>query len=86
MRTSMRISAAVLGLTFLGCEGDYQGQPGQRTVEIKKTPDLNPRTDHDVDVKTPDIDVDVTRRPGQLPEVDVDVFKTPDKDTKANQP
>lgn len=86
MRALLVFSAAVLGLSCLGCEGDYQGKPGQRAVEIKQTPDLDPRTDHDIDVNTPDVDVDVHRKPGQLPDVDVDVLKTPDKDTKANQP
>jgi hypothetical protein len=86
MRVFLHAIPAVGCLMFCGCEGDYQGQPGQRSVEIKQTPDLDPRTDHDVDVRTPDVDIDVKRKPGELPDVDVDVFKTPDKDTKANQP
>ena len=77
---------ACLGLFLGGCEGDYQGQPGQSAVEIKQQPDLDPRTDHDIDVKTPDVDVDIKTRPGGIPDVKVDAFKTPDKDTDANQP
>jgi hypothetical protein len=76
---------AGLGL-FCGCEGDYQGAPGQKPIEVKDTPDVDPRTDHDIDVNTPDVDVDINRRPGELPDVKVDVFKTPDPDTNANQP
>jgi hypothetical protein len=86
MRVASLIAAACLGLLLCGCEGDYQGQPGQKPVEIKQTPDLDPRTDHDIDVNTPDVDIDVKREPGKLPDVDVNILKTPDKDTKANQP
>ncbi|MGE0756260.1 MAG: hypothetical protein AB7O38_04540 [Pirellulaceae bacterium] len=78
------LMAVAVGLC--GCEGDYQGQPGQPPVEVHGTPDLNPATDHDVDVHPPDIDVDAKPRPGGLPDVQVDAFKTPDPDTKANQP
>jgi hypothetical protein len=73
-------------LAACGCDGDYDAKPGEPGIEVKGTPDLDPKTDHDVDVKPPDIDVDVNRQPGKLPDVDVDAFKKPDKDTKANQP
>ena len=86
MRFFLLGSLTAICFALCGCDGDYQGQPGQKTVEVKGTPDLDPRTDHDVDVKTPDVDVDVHRRPGELPKVEVDVGKTPDPDTKANQP
>jgi hypothetical protein len=36
-------------------------------------------------VKTGDVDVDVHRRPGKLPDVDVDLTKPPDRDTRANE-
>ena len=80
---TMAFVSACLGMC--GCEGDYAGQPGDPGVEVKGTPDLDPRTDHDVDVKPLDVDVDVNKRPGQAPDVDVDVLKTPDKDTDADE-
>ena len=83
MRILTFVAMACLGLALSGCEGDYQGQPGQKTIEVKQKPDLNPRTDHDIQVNTPDVDVDIKKGPGG---VEVDVLKTPDKDTKANQP
>lgn len=86
MRVFLPAALMAACLTLGGCDGDYDGRPGQPAVEVKGTPDLDPRTDHDVDVKPPDVDVDVHRRPGELPKVEVDAFKTPDKDTKANQP
>lgn len=85
MRTILFTTLFAVSL-IAGCDGDYAGQPGQKTIEVKDTPDLDPRTDHDVDVKPPDVDVDVHRKPGELPDVDVDALKTPDTDTKANQP
>ena len=85
MRTSIFLGMASLGLFLAGCDGDYQGQPGQKTIDVKQKPDLDPRTDHDIDVNPPDVDVDVQKRPGDLPEVKVDAFKTPDKNTKADQ-
>jgi hypothetical protein len=86
MRVFMTATLMMACLALCGCEGDYEGKPGEPAVEIKGTPDLDPRTDHDIDVKPPDIDVDVQSRPGQLPKVEVDALKTPDTDTKANQP
>lgn len=70
-----------------GCEGDVNRpqDKGGLDVKMQGTPDLDPRTDHDVDVKTGDIDVDVNRKPGQLPDVDVDATKPPDADTRANE-
>lgn len=83
----MRILATMLclmGLFSFGCaEKDKPGEtPG---VEVKKTPDLNPKTDDDVDVTLPDVDVDVKGTPGALPDVDVDVTRPRDADTKANE-
>ncbi len=86
MRASLLVLTACFGLVLCGCEGDYQGKPGDPTIDVKQTPDLDPRTDHDVDINPPDVDVDVQQRPGELPDVDVDVFKTPDPDTEANEP
>ncbi len=63
MRVASVLAAACFGLLLCGCEGDYQGQPAQKTVEIKQTPDLNPRTDHDIQVNTPDVDVDIKKSP-----------------------
>jgi hypothetical protein len=59
-----------------------RGGPG---IEVKEAPDLKPGTDHDVDVKPGDVDVDVYRQPGKLPDVDVDVTQPPDADTRANE-
>jgi hypothetical protein len=51
---------AVVTFVASGCTGDVQDTPNSKKievevpkVEIKKTPDLDPRTDDDVDVKTP---------------------------------
>ena len=85
MRIFSFCALATFSLLACGCEGDYQGQPNQKAVEIKQSPDLDPRTDHDIDIKTPDVDVDVNRGPGRT-SVEVDAFKTPDVDTKADQP
>lgn len=83
----MKILVALVGLTALaltGCaEGDKPGAtPG---VTVNETPDLNPKTDDDVDVTLPDVDVDATNRPGKAPDVDVDVVQPRDADTKANE-
>jgi hypothetical protein len=84
---SLGFLLAVITAGATGCEGDVDRptDPGGPQVEVKGTPDLNPRTDHDVDVKPGDVDVDVHRRPGQLPDVDVDVAHPPDADTRANE-
>ena len=82
------LAGLLLGLICLsGCEGDVNRpqDKGGIDVDVKKTPDLDPRTDDDVDVKTGDVDVDVHRKPGQLPDVDVDVTQPPDADTRANE-
>ena len=86
-RHSMAFLLAVLASSSLGCEGDVNRplDKGGVDVKVKDTPDLDPRTDHDVDVKTGDVDVDVHRKPGQLPDIDVDVNKPPDADTRANE-
>ena len=70
-----------------GCEGDVNRpqDAGGVHVDLKDTPDLDPATDHDVDVKTGDVDVDVHRKPGELPDVDVDITEPPDVDTRANE-
>ena len=70
---------------LVGCDGDYQGGASDPGVDVKGTPDMDPRTDHDIDVKTPDVDVEVKRQPGRLPDVDVDVLQKPDPDKKANE-
>lgn len=78
---------AVITAGTAGCEGDVD-RPADRVgprIEVKGQPDLDPRTDHDIDVKPGDIDVEVHRRPGQLPDVDVDVAQPPDADTRANE-
>ena len=76
-----------LAVSFGGCEGDVNRpqDKGGVDIEVNKTPDLDPRTDDDVDIKTGDVDVDVHRKPGQLPDVDVDVNQPPDTDTRANE-
>lgn len=73
-----------LAMFLTGCaESSKPGaDPG---VTVNETPDLDPRTDHDVDVTLPDVDVDVNDRPGNVPDVDVDVAQPRDPDTKANQ-
>jgi hypothetical protein len=78
----------VLLLAAVGCESEV-ADPAKRpgvTVDTDRAPDLDPRTDSDIDVTTPDIDVDVNRRPGKLPDVDVDALQPRDADTKANEP
>ena len=76
--------ACLLGFSLIGC--DEQSKPGATPgVEVKKTPDLDPRTDTDIDVTAPDVDVDVHRKPGALPDVDIDVTQPRDPDKKANQ-
>lgn len=49
-----------MGMTGVGCTGDVRTTPDSvkveaevPKVEVKKTPDLDPRTDADVDIKTP---------------------------------
>ena len=86
-RHSLGFLLAAITASAAGCEGDVN-RPTDRggpQIEVKGTPDLDPRTDHDVDVKPGDVDVDVHRRPGQLPDVDVDVTQPPDADTRANE-
>ena len=79
---------AVLGLTFVGCEGDLDRPTNEPKVNVNtsRTPDLNPSTDDDIDIKTPDVDVDVKNRPDRaLPDVDVDATQPADRDTDANE-
>lgn len=52
--------AAVMAMTAAGCtaktkttEDSTKVEVELPKVEVKKTPDLDPRTDDDVDVKTP---------------------------------
>jgi hypothetical protein len=54
------ILAVVLSGVWAGCRADVQTTSDSvkmeaevPKVEVKGTPDLDPRTDHDVDVKTP---------------------------------
>ncbi len=67
---------AFMGLA--GCDVKTRGPHGGGVdVEVKKTPDLNPKTDNDVDINVTgprgrDVKVDVDRAPGG---VDVDVKK-----------
>lgn len=84
---SLGFLLAVIASGGVGCEGDVNRpqDKGGIDVQVKDTPDLDPRTDHDVDVKTGDVDVDVHRKPGQLPDIDVDVTKPPDADKRANE-
>ena len=68
-----RVSALVLAalLSLSGCEADVDAIPGKPDIDIdvKGTPDLDPKTDHDVDVKIntgksnrgADVDVKVSR-------------------------
>jgi len=72
-------------IAALGCNADVNRPDNAPRIEVKKTPDLDPRTDDDVDVKLPDVDVDVKRKPGQLPDLDVDVATPSDADTRANE-
>ena len=79
---------ALAVLTFAGCEGDLDRPTNEPKVNVNtnRTPDLDPRTDHDIDVKTPDVDVDVQNRADSaLPDVDVDATQAADRDTKANE-
>lgn len=85
MRAFLTMAFVTTCLGLSGCEGDYAGKPGDPGIEVHGTPDLDPRTDHDVDVKPPDVDVDVHKRPGEPPKVEVDALKTPDKDTEADE-
>lgn len=50
----------VVSLSLVGCRAEVKPSNDSTKVEIevpkvevKKTPDLDPRTDHDVDIKTP---------------------------------
>ena len=71
-------------LAFAGCA--EESKPGATPgVTVNETPDMNPKTDNDVDVTFPDVDVDVNRQPGKVPDVDVDLTQPRDPDTKANQ-
>jgi len=72
-------------LAWTGCEGDVNRPDNKPSVEVKQRPDLDPSTDHDVDVKLPDVDVNVNKEPGKAPDVDVDVMEPADKDTQANE-
>src|SRR5690606_714073 len=87
MRTALSFICATLTAFVLGCEGDVDrpGAPGGVDVQVRDTPDLDPSTDHDVDVKPGDVDIDVHEKPGRAPDVDVDVLQPPDRDTRANE-
>ena len=84
----MKCFAIVLGLaaiTISGCDADRNRPDNAPSVEVRKSPDLDPKTDDDVDVKLPDVDVNVHREPGKGTDVDIDVAKPADADTKANE-
>jgi hypothetical protein len=77
----------ILLLAAGGCARE-DADPGKRPgvkVDTDRAPDLDPTTDSDIDVTAPDVDVDVNREPGQLPDVDVDALQARDSDTKANE-
>ena len=79
---------AIVGLTFAGCEGDVDRPTNEPKVNVNtnRTPDLDPRTDDDIDIKTPDVDVDVQKRADRaLPDVDIDATQPADRDTEANE-
>jgi hypothetical protein len=83
----LHVLPIILLLAAGGCASE-DAEPGRRPgvkVDTDRAPDLDPRTDSDIDVTPPDIDVDVNRKPGQLPDVDVDVLQPRDTDTKANE-
>ena len=67
-----------------GCAEDSKpdATPG---VTVNESPDLNPKTDDDIDVTLPDVDVETHDRPGRAPDVDVDVTQPRDADKKANE-
>jgi hypothetical protein len=56
MNTSRRLSGVVV-LALLGCDTtpptNPDNEPVAPKIEVKKTPDLNPKTDDDVDIDTP---------------------------------
>ena len=62
-------------LAVCGCAADVDSTAKNPDVkvDVDRAPDLDPRTDHDIDIKAPNVDVDVHRTPGQLPDVDVNV-------------
>lgn len=76
-----------LAVAMCGCEADFDRTPQNPDIDINvnRAPDLNPRTDHDIDIKTPNVDIDVHRTPGKLPDVDIDIGQKRDADTKANE-
>jgi hypothetical protein len=86
MRYLLALPIAV-ALATCGCSADFNktAENPDVGVTVNRTPDMDPRTDHDVDVRTPDVDVDVNRVPGRLPDVDIDIGEKRDADTKANE-
>lgn len=81
------LPVALLGLVLAGCEGDVNRPTNDPDMKINpdKGLDINPKTDHDVDITPPDIDVDVQNDPRNVPDFDIDVNKPADRDTKANE-
>ena len=81
------LPVALLGLVLAGCEGDVKRPTNETDVKINpdKGLDINPKTDHDVDVTPRDIDVDVKNDPRNVPDIDIDVDKPADRDTNANE-
>ena len=77
-----------IALGLAGCEGDVDRPTNDPKVKVNtnETPDLNPRTDGDIDVKPPDIDVDAENRAGSnIPDVQIDATQPADSDTEANE-
>ena len=77
-----------LSLGLAGCDGDVDRPTNEPKMKVDtgQTPDLDPRTDDDVDVNPPDIDVDVENRPGSdVPDIQIDANQPADKDTEANE-
>lgn len=61
MKQSLGCVTLLLALFFVvGCRAEVKSTPNSNKIEVEvpkvevnKTPDLNPQTDDDVDVKTP---------------------------------
>jgi hypothetical protein len=60
MRHANFLVALLMALSLVGCRADVKPTENSTKVEVevpkvevKRTPDLDPRTDDDVDIKTP---------------------------------
>ena len=63
MRSIVCLALLFTSYSLVGCRAEVKSTPNSikvevevPKVEIKKTPDLNPKTDDDVDIKTPTAD------------------------------